>query len=58
VAIAVYMAWLPYFVKVDPAWTAARWPKLQAYTKAVLARPGVGANVPLEWLDDTAAWLL
>ena len=59
VAVAVYLAWLPYFVKCDPEWVlAARWPKLAEYVARVLARPAVGSNVPLGWLEDTAAWLL
>ena len=59
VAIAAYLAWLPYFVKCDPDWTlAARWPRLAEYVARVMARPAVGPNVPLEWLADTSAWLL
>ena len=59
VAIATYLAWLPYWTKADPAWAlAARWPKLAEYKARVLSRPGVGPHVPLAWLDDTSAWLL
>ena len=59
IAIAAYLAWLPYFVKCDPEWVLEkRYPVLAAYTARVMARPGVGPNIPLEWLKDTAAWLL
>ena len=55
----MYLAWLPYFVKCDPEWVLEkRYPVLAAYTARVMARPGVGPNIPLEWLKDTAAWLL
>ena len=58
-AVATYLSWLPYFAKCDPEWVlAARWPRLAEYTARVMARPGVGPHVPLEWLQDTAAWLL
>ena len=59
VAIAAYLAWLPYFVKCDPEWVLEkRYPVLAEYTARVMARPAVGPNVPLEWLKDSAAWLL
>ena len=59
VAIAAYLAWLPYFVKCDPEWVLEkRYPVLAEYPARVMARPAVGPNVPLEWLKDTAAWLL
>ena len=59
VAIAAYLAWLPYFVKCDPEWVLEkRYPVLAEYTARVMARPAVGSNVPLEWIKDSAAWLL
>jgi glutathione S-transferase len=59
VAVATYLAWTPYWTKADPEWKlAARWPRLAEYVARVMARPAVGPNVPLAWLDDTAAWLL
>ena len=59
VAVATYLAWTPYWTKAAPDWKLAeRWPRLAEYVARVMARPAVGPNVPLAWLDDTAAWLL
>jgi glutathione S-transferase len=58
-AVAVYLAWMPYWTKCDKEWVLTeRWPLLEAYKQRVLSRPAGVANVPLAWLEDTAAWLV
>jgi hypothetical protein len=50
---------MPYWTKCDKEWVLAeRWPLLEAYKHRVLSRPAGVANVPLAWLEDTAAWLV
>ena len=60
ISVAVYLAWIPYFTKSDfdfKDWQT-KWPAVGAYLQRCMERPAAKASVPLEWLDDPAAWLV
>ena len=62
ISVACYLAWIPYFTKVDPEWKeevwAAKWPATHAYYKRCLARPAGAESVPLGWLSKPEEWLV
>lgn len=62
ISVAVYLAWIPYFTKVDPEWKeelwAVKWPAVHAYYKRCITRPAAVESVPLGWLSKPEEWLV